>query len=215
MFDHALFEEWIRTWGYVAIFIPLMLETAGIPFPGGTILLIASAASSRGLLNPFAVAAVASLAAIIGDNIGYCIGRFGGRRLIDRLSRFQHVAAGVAWSEQFFAIHGGKAVVLARWTAGLRIFGAWIAGMSSMRWRTFFLWNVLGGVTWACSLTTIGYAFGESIQRVESVMGVGGAVVFAAIVIVFAAILLRRLQRRQQARAEELMERKFPGGRED
>lgn len=215
MFDHGLFEEWIRTWGYVAIFIPLMLETAGIPFPGGTILLIASAASSRGLLNPFAVAAVASLAAIIGDNIGYCIGRFGGRRLIDRLSRFRHVAAGVAWSEQFFAIHGGKAVVLARWTAGLRIFGAWIAGMSSMRWRTFFLWNVLGGVTWACSLTAIGYAFGESIQRVESVMGVGGAVVFAAIVIVAAAILLRRLQRRQQARAEELMERKFPDARED
>lgn len=215
MIDNGVIEEWLRTWGYVAIFIPLMLETAGIPLPGGTILLVAAAASSRGLLDPFAVAAVASLAAIIGDNIGFCIGRYGGRRLVDRLSRFAHVESGMAWGERFFAVHGGKAVVLARWTAGLRIFGAWIAGMSSMRWRTFLLWNTLGGVTWACGLTIVGYAFGQSIERVENVLGIGGAIAFAVILIVAAVLVLRRLHRRQQAQADALMERKFPDARED
>ena len=73
MLDNGLIEEWLRSWGYLTIFIPLMLETAGIPLPGGTILLVAAAASSRGILNPFAVAAVASLAAIIGDNIDIAI----------------------------------------------------------------------------------------------------------------------------------------------
>jgi membrane protein DedA with SNARE-associated domain len=215
MLDNGTIEQWLETWGYLVVFVPLMLETAGIPFPGGTILLIASAASSRGLLNPFVVAAVASLAAIIGDNIGFCIGRFGGRRVINRLSRFGHVEAGVLWTERFFAVHGGKAVVLARWTAGLRIFGAWVAGMSTMRWRTFLLWNTLGGITWACTFTALGYAFGESIERVEQVVGVGGAIIFAVIVIAALVVTMRWLQRRQRARTEALINRKFPDARED
>ena len=215
MLDNGLIEEWLRSWGYLTIFIPLMLETAGIPLPGGTILLVAAAASSRGILNPFAVAAVASLAAIIGDNIGFCIGRYGGRRLVDRLSHITHVEAGIVWGERFFALHGGKAVVLARWTAGLRIFGAWIAGMSQMRWRTFLLWNTLGGITWACTLTAVGYALGESIERVEKVLGVGGAIVFAVIVVIAALIILRWLHRRQKARTEALLAEKLPDSRVD
>ena len=215
MLDNGLIEEWLRSWGYLTIFIPLMLETAGIPLPGGTILLVAAAASSRGILNPFTVAAVASLAAIIGDNIGFCIGRYGGRRIVDRLSHITHVEAGIVWGERFFALLGGKAVVLARWTAGLRIFGAWIAGMSQMRWRTFLVWNTLGGITWACTLTAVGYAFGESIERVEKVLGVGGAIVFAVIVVIAALIILRWLHRRQKARTEALLAEKLPDSRVD
>lgn len=215
MIDNGLIEEWLRNWGYLMLFIPLTLETAGIPMPGGTILLIAAAASSRGLLNPFVVAAVASLAAIIGDNIGFCIGRYGGRRLVDRLSHITHVEAGVAWGERLFAVHGGKAVVLARWTAGLRIFGAWIAGMSQMRWRTFLLWNMLGGITWACTLTAVGYTFGESIERVEKVLGLGGAIIFAVIVVIAGVMILRWLHRRQRARTEALLAEQVPDSRVD
>ncbi|MSO47387.1 MAG: DedA family protein [Thermoleophilia bacterium] len=215
MIDNGLIEEWLRTWGYLTIFIPLVLETAGIPLPGGTILLIAAAAASRGILNPFLVAAVASLAAIIGDNIGFCIGRYGGRRLVNRLSHIAHVEAGVVWGEHFFAIHGGKAVVLARWTAGLRIFGAWIAGMSQMRWRTFLVWNILGGVTWACTLTLVGYAFGESIERVESILGIGGAIVFAAVLVVAGVLVLRWIRGRQRARTEAIINQKFSDSRDD
>jgi membrane protein DedA with SNARE-associated domain len=213
--DHATIEEWVRAWGYLAVFFPLVLETAGIPFPGETILLIASAASTRGVLNPFTIAGIASLAVIIGDNIGFCIGRYGGRRLVNRLSHIGHVEAGVAWGERFFAYHGGKAVVLARWTAGLRIFGAWIAGMSAMPWKTFLVWNTIGGITWACTITAIGYTFGRSLQRVESVMGTAGAVAFAIVVIVAAGFAIRWFHRRQKARAEAAIAEQIPDSRVD
>lgn len=215
MIDQQAIEEWIRAWGYLAVFVPLVLETAGIPFPGETILLIAAAASSHGVLNPFAVAAVATVAVIIGDNIGFCIGRYGGRRLVDRLSHIAHVEAGVAWGERFFELHGGKAVFLARWTAGLRIFGAWIAGMSGMEWRRFLLWNALGGITWACAITALGYAFGNSIETVERYVGRAGAIAFAVVVIIAAAVALRYLHRRQRMRAERMLAAKFPDRRED
>lgn len=210
MIDHATIEEWVRTWGYLAAFIPLVLETAGVPFPGETILLIASAASARGVLNPFAIAGISSFAVIIGDNIGFCIGRYGGRRLVNRLSHIGHVEAGVAWGERFFEHHGGKAVVLARWTAGLRVFGAWIAGMSAMRWRTFLVWNTIGGITWACTITALGYTFGRSLQRVESLIGTAGTVVFAIVVIVAAGLALRWFHRRQKARAEAAIAEQSP-----
>ena len=210
MIDHATIEEWVRTWGYLAVFFPLVLETAGIPFPGETILLIASAASARGVLNPFAIAAIASLGVIIGDNIGFCIGRYGGRRLVDRLSHIGHVEAGVVWGERFFEHHGGKAVILARWTAGLRIFGAWIAGMSTMPWRTFLMWNAIGGITWACTITAIGYTFGRSLQRVESLIGTAGAVVFGIVIVVAVGLAVRWFHRRQKARAEALIAEQPP-----
>ena len=215
MISQASIEAWIADWGYLAVFIPLVLETAGVPFPGETILLLAAAAASHGVLDPFVLAGVATVAVIIGDNIGYCVGRYGGRRLVDRLSHIGHIEAGVAWGERFFELHGGKAVFLARWTAGLRIFGAWIAGMSHMEWRRFFLWNALGGVTWACTITALGYAFGNSIETVERYLGRVGAIAFAVVVIVVAAIALRYLHRRQKARADRMIEAKFPERRED
>ena len=215
MIDQGAIEAWIADWGYLAIFVPLVLETAGIPFPGETILLIGAAASAHGVLQPVVVAAVATVAVIIGDNIGYCVGRYGGRRLVDRLSHIGHVEAGVAWGERFFELHGGKAVFLARWTAGLRIFGAWIAGMSHMEWRRFLLWNALGGVTWACTITALGYAFGNSIETVERTMGRAGAIAFAVVVVIAAALALRWLHRRQKARADRMIAAKFPDRRED
>ena len=215
MIDQGAIEAWIADWGYLAIFVPLVLETAGIPFPGETILLIGAAASAHGVLQPVVVAAVATVAVIIGDNIGYCVGRYGGRRLVDRLSHIGHVEAGVAWGERFFAVHGGKAVFLARWTAGLRIFGAWIAGMSHMEWRRFLLWNALGGVTWACTITALGYAFGNSIETVERTIGRAGAIAFAVVVVIAAALALRWLHRRQKARADRMIAAKFPDRRED
>jgi membrane protein DedA with SNARE-associated domain len=84
-----------------------------------------------------------------------------------------------------------------------------------MRWRTFLLWNTFGGITWACTFTALGYAFGESIERVEQVVGVGGAIIFALIVIAGLVVTMRWLQRRQRARTDALIDRKFPGSRED
>ena len=135
-----LFEDY----GYFVIFVPVMLETAGVPLPGETILLLSGVAASTGRIDPWIAIAVGSAAAIIGDNIGYAIGRYGGRRVVLRLAHIGHIEKSLAWGEKFFARHGGKTVFLARWIFGLRIFGAWIAGMVHMPWRVFFFWNAAG-----------------------------------------------------------------------
>ena len=121
-----------------------MLETAGLPLPGETTLLLSGVAASTGRIDPWIAIAVGSVAAILGDNIGYAIGRYGGRRVVMRLAHIGGIESSLAWGEQFFARHGGKTVFIARWLFGLRIFGAWIAGMVHMPWRAFFFWNAAG-----------------------------------------------------------------------
>jgi membrane protein DedA with SNARE-associated domain len=169
-------------YGYFVIFVPVMLETAGLPLPGETILLLSGVASSTGRIDPWIAIAVGSAAAIIGDNIGYAIGRFGGRRVVARLAHIGKIESSLAWGEKFFLEHGGKTVFLARWIFGLRIFGAWIAGMVHMPWRRFFLWNAAGGITWCATMIGLGYFFGHSLHVIEKAVGIGGviAVVIAA-----------------------------------
>ena len=93
-----------------------------------------------------------------------------------RLAHIGRIESSLAWGERFFARHGGKTVFLARWIFGLRIFGAWIAGMVHMPWRVFFLWNAAGGITWCASVIGLGYFFGHSLHVIEKVLGVGGAI---------------------------------------
>jgi membrane protein DedA with SNARE-associated domain len=183
-------------YGYFVIFVPVMLETAGLPLPGETILLLSGVAASTGRIDPWIAILVGSAAAIIGDNIGYVIGRFGGRRLVMRLAHIGRIEKSLAWGETFFEQHGGKTVFLARWIFGLRIFGAWIAGMVHMPWKRFFFWNAAGGVTWCSSMIGLGYFFGHSLHAIERLVGVGGVV---AVVIAAAGGLLfwRRFERRK------------------
>jgi membrane protein DedA with SNARE-associated domain len=165
-----------ETYGYLVIFVPVMLETAGLPLPGETILLLSGVAASTGRIDPWIAIVVGSAAAIIGDNIGYAIGRYGGRRVVMRLAHIGRIESSLAWGEQFFARHGGKTVFLARWIFGLRIFGAWIAGMVHMPWRVFFFWNAAGGITWCASVIGLGYFFGHSLHVIERALGVGGVI---------------------------------------
>ena len=185
-----LFERY----GYIVIFVPVLLETAGVPVPGETTLLLSGVAASTGRIDPWIAIAVGSAAAIIGDNIGYVIGRYGGRRLVMRLAHIGRIESSLAWGEKFFARHGGKTVFLARWLPGLRIFGAWIAGMVHMPWRVFFLWNALGGVTWCASVIGLGYFFGHSLHVIERVLGVGGAIALV-IAAVTGVVLWRRFEK--------------------
>ncbi len=183
-------------YGYFVIFVPVMLETAGLPLPGETILLLSGVAASTGRIDPWVAIAVGSAAAIIGDNIGYAIGRFGGRRLVMRLAHIGKIEKSLAWGETFFEQHGGKTVFFARWIFGLRIFGAWIAGMVHMPWRRFFFWNASGGITWCTTMIGLGYFFGHSLHAIERVVGVGGVV---AVVIAAGGALVfwRRFERRK------------------
>jgi membrane protein DedA with SNARE-associated domain len=198
-------SQWIADYGYLAVFLIVFMETAGVPLPGEITLILAGVAAHRGGLDLVPAIVVGSVAAILGDNVGYLIGRYGGRRVVLRLAHYGRVDSMLGWGERFFASHGGKTVFLARWTAGLRIFGAWIAGMTHMPWRTFFIWNAAGGITWATAAVTAGYVFSGSVARIESLFGKGGAILAGIALVAGAAYGLRLLHHRQaDARRAEM-----------
>lgn len=182
--------DWYAQYGYWAVFVPVFLETAGLPLPGETSLLFAGVASGTGRIDVYWVIVVGATAAILGDNVGYAIGRFGGRRLVMKLAHIGGIEKSLAWGEDYFTRHGGVTVFLARWLPGLRIFGAWIAGMVHMKWWKFALWNAAGGIAWTTSVVLLGHFFGKSIHVIERVLGIGG--VFALVAVAVIALVLWR-----------------------
>jgi membrane protein DedA with SNARE-associated domain len=153
-------------------------EASGIPLPGETALITSSVLASDGDLAIEIVIAIAAAAAIVGDNIGYLIGARYGRRLLTRPGRTQQrrldaLTRGNALMER----HGAKAVFFGRWIAGLRIWASWLAGMTTMPWRSFLLWNALGGITWALWFGLFGYFGGEAAAHLVARAGLGVAIV--------------------------------------
>jgi membrane protein DedA with SNARE-associated domain len=160
--------------GYSLVFALIAVETMGIPVPGETALIAAALLAHDGEMNIVPLIALAAAAAIIGDNVGFAIGRKGGRRLFLMPGPFhQHRLAALAVGEPFFKRHGPKAVFLGRWVAGLRIASAWLAGMNKMDWPTFLFWNALGGIAWATSIGLGVYFVGHAF---EQFLGIGGIV---------------------------------------
>src|SRR5215211_8947178 len=158
----------ISHYGYLVVFFGVMLESTGVPLPGETILLAAGVLVQRGHLDLGYTIAFGILGAVVGDQIGYWVGREGGRPFVLRWGRYVFITPQrLARAEAFFARHGGKAVFMARFFSGLRVFGALVAGMSRMRWATFFLYNALGGTVWATAAVLVGYFLGRSFKVVE------------------------------------------------
>ena len=168
-----------------------------MPVPGETALITSAVLASQGHLQIELVIATAAAAAIIGDNIGYLLGSRLGRRFFERPGWFhERRLAALRSGDVLFARHGGKAVFFGRWVAVLRIWAAWLAGMSSMPWRSFLLWNALGGIAWATCFGLIGYFGGEAAAHLVARIGVGAAVAIAVgFVIAYAAVRLRRRAR--------------------
>jgi membrane protein DedA with SNARE-associated domain len=184
--------------GYSVVFILIAVETMGVPVPGETALVAAALLAHDGRMDIVPLIAIASAAAIIGDNIGFAIGRHGGRRLFARPGPFHGTRMrALAFGEPFFAKHGPKAVFLARWVSGLRIASAWLAGISGMRWPTFLLWNALGGIFWATSVGLAVYLAGDVAEKVITV---GGPIAGGVLVVVLAGLLIwhHRRKRREQ-----------------
>ena len=188
-------------YGYAVIFVPVFLETAGLPLPGETSLLLAGVASATGRIDVFWAIVVGATAAILGDNVGYAIGRFGGRPLVMRLAHIGGIERSLAWGEDYFARRGGITVFFARWLPGLRIFGAWIAGMVHMPWWRFALWNAAGGICWTTSIVLLGHFFGNSIHVVERVLGLGGVIALIGAAVV-ALGFWRRHEHEKKAKLE-------------
>lgn len=170
------------TLGYGLLFLLIAVESAGVPLPGETALLTAAALAGQGRLSLLPVIVTAALAAIVGDNVGYLIGRSGFRRLLARPGRFERGRKRLLEEgEAFFARHGAKAVFLGRWVTGVRVVVAWLAGAERMPWRRFALWNALGGVAWAGSIGLLAYWIGSASSSVVTALGfVGVAAVVAA-----------------------------------
>lgn len=186
---------------YLALAGLVAAESMGVPVPGETALLAAAVLAHQGHLTLPVVIAVAAAAAIVGDNVGFLLGRRGGRWLLERpgplRSHREHL---LERGERFFARHGSKAVFLARFVTGIRVTAAWMAGVNRMPWKTFLAWNALGGITWAVAVGVLGYVLGATAERLVRSAGVAGlAVVAAAAAIAGAWWLLKR--RRQAASA--------------
>jgi len=177
--------------GYPLLFALVAGESAGALIPGETALIVAAALASQGKLSLTVVIAVAAGAAIIGDNIGYLIGRRGLRWLVNRPGR---LAAGrrrlLERGEEFFARWGAAAVFFGRWLPGLRVVTSWLAGADRMPWPRFLLWNALGGIAWASTIGALAYVLGRSAS------GSLGAIGFFAVGLAVIVFLITRLRRR-------------------
>jgi membrane protein DedA with SNARE-associated domain len=186
--------HFIADYGLWFLFVVVCLESAGLWLPGETALIAAAVAAAKGHLSIAAVIAVAAGAAIIGDNIGYWIGREGARRLIGRYRRLRRYADRVLPpAERFFERHGGKAVFFARFFGGLRVTGAWIAGITGMQWWRFLVWNAAGGIVWALGVGLLAYYAGKAAADALARYGVYAAIAGGvAVVLLIAALHLWR-----------------------
>ena len=209
----ATFLDVAETVGYPIVFALIAIETMGIPVPGETALVTAGIVASRGRLEIELVIALAAAAAILGDNVGFAIGRKLGRRLLTAPGPLMHHRRRViAVGEPFFDRHGPKAVFLGRWITGLRITAAWMAGVTRMSWPTFLFWNALGGIAWATSIGLLAYFVGHSAETIIHVAGLGGAgaVVIGGVVVWF---VLRARRRRAEQLIDAEIERELEAER--
>jgi membrane protein DedA with SNARE-associated domain len=154
-------------WGYLAVAGSIGVESFGVPAPGQTMMVAAAIYAGAGRLNVFAVAAIAFVAAVLGDNVGYWIGVRGGRRLVHRWGRYVFITPErLDKAERFFARRGNRVVVVARFIDGLRQFNGIIAGITAMPWRAFLIYNAIGAALWVGWWTAIAYLLGTHLVKI-------------------------------------------------
>jgi membrane protein DedA with SNARE-associated domain len=195
-------EPILASYGYLAVAAFVLLEDFGVPLPGETILIAGAVYAGAGRLNIVALAVIAVVAAIVGDNIGYLIGRLGGRQLALRWGRYIFLTERrLSKAERFFDSHGGKVVTVARFIEGLRQANGIIAGISEMHWARFVAFNALGAALWVALWVSVGYVAGQHIgvlyhqlHEYEIYVAIGVGVLIAAFI---GYHLVRYLRRRR------------------
>src|SRR5213080_1986448 len=185
-------QHYLATYGYLAVFIFVAIESTGIPFPGETMLLIAAIDAGRThQLSIVLVIVAAASGAIIGDNIGFFVGREGGYRVLRRYGRYigfneRRLKVGI----YMFRRHGGKVVFFGRFVAVLRAWAAFLAGVNRMKWPPFLLFNALGGIVWATIYGLGGYLLGNNVHRLAGPIGTTTLVL--ALLLILAGIIFLR-----------------------
>lgn len=205
-------SNFLSAYGYWAVLAFVAIESTGIPFPGETMLIFASIYAGRThRLSIFLVIAAAAAGAILGDNIGFWVGREGGYRLLRRYGRYIRLdERRLKLGQYLFRKHGGKVVFFGRFIAVLRAWAAFLAGVNRMPWPHFLFFNAAGGITWATLYGLGGYYLGDNIHRFTG--PVGYALLALGILSLIASIyLVHRNEARLQKEAEEAM----PGSIDD
>jgi membrane protein DedA with SNARE-associated domain len=193
-----LIEQYMLEYGYWAVFFGVMLENAGVPLPGETILLIAGYYASTGKFHLPLVMLIAATGAVIGDNIGFAIGHHFGRNVLLRVGRFFFLTPKrLEYMEKYFASHGNKTILVARFITGLRVFAALLAGASKMPWRVFVVYNVAGAVLWSAVITTLGFLFGASLPLLVEWVGRSGTVLLIAAIVI--AVVVWRVRKHRKS----------------
>ncbi len=188
--------EWLvdlfARYGYAVVFVGVLLENAGVPVPGETALLGGAALAQFGRLSLPWVIATAIAAAVIGDNLGFAVGRRGGRVLAERHGwKIGLTAARLQQFDRFFERYGPQTVFIARFVTGLRVFGAVLAGGSGIRWRTFLFYNAMGAVVWSTAVALAGYLFAYSWDTLERWIGRTGVMALVVVTLVGGFTLIR------------------------
>ncbi len=185
--------ELFARYGYAVVFVGVFLENAGLPVPGETALLAGAALARFGRLSLPWVIVTAIGGAMLGDNLGFLIGRRGGRALVERYGATVGLtSARLGQFDRFFDRHGAKTVFIARFVTGLRVFGALLAGTSGLSWGRFLLYNASGAIAWATIFGVVGYILAYSWQTLEQWIGRSGLVLLAAIASVCVVAALRK-----------------------
>ena len=194
---HTL-EPTLDHYGYLAVAGLVLLEDFGVPVPGETVLILGAVYAGTGRLSIVLVALLGLCGAVIGDNAGFAIGHFGGRRLALRYGHYVFLTPErLDMATEFFERHGGKVIVIARFVEGLRQANGIIAGITGMLWRRFLIFNAIGAVLWVAVWTAIGYFSGSHIDAIYKGAVRYSTYLLAAIAVLVIAYIARHLGRRR------------------
>ena len=198
---HGL-EPTLNQWGYAAVAGLVLIEDFGVPVPGETVLILSAVYAGTGRLNLALVLVLGFCGAVLGDNIGFAIGHFGGRPLTERYGRYVFLTPErLDRATGFFERHGGKIIIVARFVEGLRQANGIIAGTSGLRWSRFIVFNCIGAALWVLAWVSVGYFSGSHIDAIYSDATRYDTYVAAALGVALLAYLARRVIRRRRARA--------------
>jgi membrane protein DedA with SNARE-associated domain len=169
------------------------LESMGVPSPGETALVLAAVLASQHKLQIWLVIVIGVASAILGDNLGYLLGRKIGREVLSAPGPFQrHRVRAISAGDKFYEKHGNKAVFFGRWIALVRVAAAWLAGINHMPFHVFFFWNALGAITWGTTFGLVGYFGGTAAAHVITQVGVYAAIAVGVAAVVWLIVRLRR-----------------------
>lgn len=203
-----LIDTLLSDYGLLAVFAFVAIESLGIPLPGETMLVTAAVyAGATGKLSIELVLLCSMAGAIIGDNIGFMIGKGGGLRLLRRYGRYVRIdERRIKLGRYLFLRHGGKVVFFGRFTAVLRTYAAFLAGTLHMEWRRFLFFNASGGIIWSLVFGLGAYWLGTTFERLSTPANIAFGVIGVSV-----AIWVIRFAHRNAERLEEQAERALPG----